>query len=344
MRADGGAANKGAATSCTSTSTAMSVTVHNSQSFSAGDRIFLCTDGGDYTDTLTPLSSGSSGNLIQYAGANDETAIFHLGTTTPKFAINAGAGRSYLSFSNISIIQDSGTSAVAGFSPNSTYSDFTVTGTNMVNGFIVRGDNITVQNSSVSNASNGVAVNSGTGVIIDNLDIDQSSSAGVNITSSSASITATVRNSTFQNNQTGITVNTSSGNTVVATSTNNIVEYSSGDGISVNGNAVLKSLKDISRYNGDSSGLSVGDGWTAHDTGTLNIEYGLGYGNEKSGVAVTGGSSGEILNYTFYSNTESTFGSGWDSAGDVGIGINATGTWAVKNNITHGHQVELMLT
>jgi hypothetical protein len=76
----------------------------------------------------------------------------------------------------------------------------------------------------------------------------------------------------------------------------------------------------------------------------MNIYSSIAYGNYKSGVAATGASSGEIYNNTFYNNVEGTNGSGWDGSGDMGIGINATGTWDVKNNISFGHPVEILIS
>src|ERR1019366_5663681 len=67
MRADGSAANKAAATSCSAASTAMSITTHNAATFSPGDIINVSDAGGAYRGTtLTVPSSGSSGNPITY--------------------------------------------------------------------------------------------------------------------------------------------------------------------------------------------------------------------------------------------------------------------------------------
>ena len=75
MRADGSAANKAAATGPTSDAAAcMNVTVHNGETFSAGDVIVVSDAGGDFTDAiLTPPSSGSVGNVITYT--NDGTPV-----------------------------------------------------------------------------------------------------------------------------------------------------------------------------------------------------------------------------------------------------------------------------
>src|SRR5262245_66256136 len=66
MRADGTATNKGAATSCASAATAMSVSVHNSETFSPGDTIYVCDSGGAYTAEMVLPSSGLPGSPITY--------------------------------------------------------------------------------------------------------------------------------------------------------------------------------------------------------------------------------------------------------------------------------------
>jgi len=66
MRADGTAATKGAATSCASAATAMSVAVHNSQTFSPRDTIYICDNGGTYTQGMVLPSSGTAGSPIVY--------------------------------------------------------------------------------------------------------------------------------------------------------------------------------------------------------------------------------------------------------------------------------------
>ena len=75
MRADGTAANKGAASGgCGTVANCMSVTTHNSETFSAGDIIYFCDDGGDFTTTsLVIPSSGAAGNVITYKNAPGET-------------------------------------------------------------------------------------------------------------------------------------------------------------------------------------------------------------------------------------------------------------------------------
>lgn len=78
MRADGTAANKGAATGpCGTRANAMNVSVHNGQSFSAGDTIYLCDDGGDYKTQMNFTSSGSEGNPIKYQAASGDSPTFN---------------------------------------------------------------------------------------------------------------------------------------------------------------------------------------------------------------------------------------------------------------------------
>ena len=80
MRADGSAANKGAATSCASASTAMSVATHNGQTFSNGDIVNVSDAGGVYRGStlFTPPSAGviynASGSPIFDGGTQANTA------------------------------------------------------------------------------------------------------------------------------------------------------------------------------------------------------------------------------------------------------------------------------
>ena len=83
MRADGVAA-KGAATACNATSTAMSITTHNATTFSPGDTIYLCGNGGDYKSTIRVPSSGSSGGgRITYTAAPGHTPVVDLSVVVP---------------------------------------------------------------------------------------------------------------------------------------------------------------------------------------------------------------------------------------------------------------------
>jgi hypothetical protein len=116
-----------------------------------------------------------------------------------------------------------------------------------------------------------------------------------------------------------------------------------GDGANVNNTAVL-TLNGVNIYDNGSVHVNSGDGATSHDGSTLNVQFCIITGNFKSGIAVTGTSSGEILNNTIYNNYEATNGSGWDSTGDFGIGVNSTGDWSIYNNITYDHPAEILIT
>jgi len=81
MRVDGTAANKGAATGPGSTqANCMNIAVHDAETFSAGDIIILCDDGGDYTTRLDPPSSGTSGNPITYEAESGDAPTINMVT------------------------------------------------------------------------------------------------------------------------------------------------------------------------------------------------------------------------------------------------------------------------
>ncbi len=78
MRADGTAAGKSAATSCSSATTAMSVASHNKQTFSPDDVIYLCGSGGTFTSSIIVPSSGTEGHPITYANAPGAAPVIDL--------------------------------------------------------------------------------------------------------------------------------------------------------------------------------------------------------------------------------------------------------------------------
>lgn len=74
IREDGAAANKKATTSCTVASAAMSVATHNTQTFSAGDTICVCAEGGVLSaNSLELTSSGAANSYITYNGDCNST-------------------------------------------------------------------------------------------------------------------------------------------------------------------------------------------------------------------------------------------------------------------------------
>ena len=76
MRADGTAANKAAATGpCGTVGNCMNMTVHNGETFSGDDIIYLCDDGGVYRAQMTVPSSGTDGHVITYAEATGDSPI-----------------------------------------------------------------------------------------------------------------------------------------------------------------------------------------------------------------------------------------------------------------------------
>ena len=76
MRADGTAANKGAASGpCGTQANAMSIATHNADTFSAGDIINLCDDGGVFRDQMDIPSSGSGGSPITYQAASGDSPV-----------------------------------------------------------------------------------------------------------------------------------------------------------------------------------------------------------------------------------------------------------------------------
>lgn len=68
VRADGQAQTKGEATGCGSASTALDLPLPGSMTFSPGDIIVLCHEGGVFRAGLTVSSNGTSGSPITYDG------------------------------------------------------------------------------------------------------------------------------------------------------------------------------------------------------------------------------------------------------------------------------------
>lgn len=81
-RYDGTAADKESATSCSAASTAMKATVHNAETFAAGDTICFCEEGqsgnltgGTIDHQIVIPSSGESENPIIYDGDCDQNGV-----------------------------------------------------------------------------------------------------------------------------------------------------------------------------------------------------------------------------------------------------------------------------
>ena len=78
MRADGTAEKNTYATSCSSANTAMSVSKHNSQMFSPGDVIRLCSNGGDFKSSIIVPSNGATGHPITYTNVTGHNPVIDL--------------------------------------------------------------------------------------------------------------------------------------------------------------------------------------------------------------------------------------------------------------------------
>lgn len=159
MRADGSAANKAAATSCDDATTAMSVTTHNAQTFSAGDTIYVCGNGGTYATELTNPSSGTSGSPISY-----------IGTSTPTWSMTSRNwytnGRDYL--------------VIDGITFNNTSSGYSIQMTTT--------DNSTLRNIT-STAPNGIYVQTCVAPVLENITSTATTNDGIRVAGTNATIT-----------------------------------------------------------------------------------------------------------------------------------------------------------
>ena len=100
MRADGTAASKATATSDAAASTSMSAAKHNTQTFSAGDTIYISDKGGIYIPPsqgypcIVVPSSGTDGNSIVYAAAPGTNPVINMAWLDNKSGwTSLGSGR-----------------------------------------------------------------------------------------------------------------------------------------------------------------------------------------------------------------------------------------------------------
>src|SRR3990167_10388665 len=83
LRTDGTAANKAAAIGPGAIqANCMNVSVHNAETFSAGDIILLCDDGGTFTSGIVVPSAGSEGNPITYQPEAGDAPLVDVGVGT----------------------------------------------------------------------------------------------------------------------------------------------------------------------------------------------------------------------------------------------------------------------
>ncbi len=96
LRADGTANGKSSATGpCSSPGRTMSLSTHNSQSFSPGDTIIVCDDGGNFNSTdFVPPSSGLDDNYIIYQAESNQSPVFE----KRKFGVDLKNGQDSLKF------------------------------------------------------------------------------------------------------------------------------------------------------------------------------------------------------------------------------------------------------
>lgn len=78
VRSDGQLSAKDNATiDCSDNSTSMNATSFNGETFSGDDVVIFCNDGGNYTDTIVPPSSGTAGHLITYRSETGQTTVIN---------------------------------------------------------------------------------------------------------------------------------------------------------------------------------------------------------------------------------------------------------------------------
>lgn len=114
------------------------------------------------------------------------------------------------------------------------------------------------------------------------------------------------------------------------------------DGFSANNTGSMTLTGCLSYSNGADAKASSGDGYTGHDTSVVKLHNCVAYDNLKSGYASgsghTGGAGSEIYNCSFYNNYSAA------KAGlGGGINIPSAGIWAIKNNITANHDIEIRI-
>jgi peptidoglycan/xylan/chitin deacetylase (PgdA/CDA1 family) len=105
MRVDGTAANKASATGPETDATkCMSVATHNTQTFSAGDIIYICSNGGNFASQITCPSGGANGNPIIYEGVGSPVLTILSGSTSC-FHTN---GKNYITIRYITVGSSTG--------------------------------------------------------------------------------------------------------------------------------------------------------------------------------------------------------------------------------------------
>lgn len=110
------------------------------------------------------------------------------------------------------------------------------------------------------------------------------------------------------------------------------------DGVSANGTGSITCIGTVANDNGSIADVTSGDGYTSHNTSTLNLYGCTASGNWKSGVGTTDASGGIIYNCSFYNNFNTSVADDW------GLYINGSGGWTIRNCVTEGHLLEINVT
>lgn len=225
MRADGSAANKAAATGPTSSASAcMNISVHNGETFSAGDTIVISDAGGNYVAELLVPSSGASGNPITYTvdgtptidGQDTRTECFqisskdHITVTGPLSLIDATSSCWLVEGTSTGIVCTNVTASGSGNqafqnldTASCTYNDITGTGCTD-DGFSMHDSSVAVINTGTftSNAQ-GINMVGDSELTADDLTVTGNTSSAVSLESTATQVTATITNSTLED---GLTV------------------------------------------------------------------------------------------------------------------------------------------
>jgi len=162
-----------------------------------------------------------------------------------------------------------------------------------------------------------------TGSNVNRLNVSEMISHGIT-TNSSTNLTINSAN-LHHNGGDGLTQTIGS-----VTVNDSIADSNGGDGWHAGGAGTLNLHRVVGSNNG-SALTTTGDGATAHENCTLNIDYSMFVGNWNTGVGVTGaGCSGSVYNCTLINNGHL---SSDERRSNIWIDA-STGTWVLRNNIT----------
>jgi hypothetical protein len=288
MRHDGAATKANSAATagggCSAVSSSMSVATHNAATFSAGDTIYLCNDGGAYTAQIKPPSSGSSGSPITYTNPP--------GQATPTIFDQNNGGSNYCFW-----ISEKSYLVVDGLTfqkPGST------TGT-----FVIQSTGAGSTNNIVKNCTITTNLNSGTALNVTGVNGNNNTAQNCIIASNAPTTVGSIVH--FGTPSTTIT-----GSTIISTESTK----QSGNGIMIDyghGSTVSYCTIGGSRENGMIIGISI-EGGNNNIIEHNNISWcwgQLAYPSGARGYAIalknTYASSGNITRYNFISYSERAY-------------------------------------